>query len=113
MNIYYLFLGQDSRGDQVGEGSMPDGLQITYWISKPNAGNGLCSKAIRKLMDKSFLTENINFLEIQVDRANLVSKRVAAKAGFINFDSYDYEECGTDGLGIMNFISISPLELAM
>lgn len=92
-----------------GEGSRSDGLQITYWISKNNAGRGLCSKAVRKLMDMSFLMEDINFIEIHADRNNLASKRVAEKVGFIHYDSYEYLDSGTEGMGIMDvYIYLTP-----
>lgn len=103
-----------SWGKLVGEinfgaGSRPDGLQITYWIGKNNSGRGLCTKAVRKLMEDAFLMEDINFLEIHADKCNLASKRVAQKAGFIHYDSYAYEDKGTEGMGIMDvYIYLTP-----
>ena len=103
-----------SFGKLVGEinfgaGSRKDGLQLTYWISKNSAGRGLCSTAVKKLMEKAFLMEDINFLEIHADKNNLASKRVAEKAGFIHYDSYEYEDYGTDGMGIMDvYIYLTP-----
>ena len=92
-----------------GEGSRQDGLQMTYWVSKNNAGQGLCTKAVKKLMDKAFLMENINFLEIHADKNNLASKKVAKKAGFVHYDSYEYEGSGSEGTGIMDvFIYLTP-----
>jgi len=92
-----------------GEGSRNDGLQITYWVSKSHAGQGLCSKAVTTLMEKAFLMKGINFLEIHADKANLASKRVAQKAGFIHYDSYAYEDKGTEGMGIMDvYIYLTP-----
>ena len=92
-----------------GEGSRKDGLQITYWVSKTHSGKGLCSKAVRKLMEKAFLMEDINFLEIHADKSNLASKRVAQKAGFIHYDSYAYQDKGTQGMGIMDvYIYLTP-----
>lgn len=92
-----------------GEGSRKDGLQLTYWISKNSAGQGLCSKAVKKLMEKAFLMEDINFLEIHADKNNLASKRVAEKVGFIHYDSYEYDDFGTDGMGIMDvYIYLTP-----
>jgi hypothetical protein len=46
-----------SWGKLVGEinfggGSRHDGLQITYWVGKNNAGRGLCTKAVKKLMER-------------------------------------------------------------
>ena len=103
-----------SWGKLVGEinfaaGSRHDGLQITYWVSKNNAGRGLCTKAVKKLMEKAFLMEDINFLEIHADKNNLASKQVAKKAGFIHYDSYEYEGCGSEGMGIMDvYIYLTP-----
>jgi ribosomal-protein-serine acetyltransferase len=92
-----------------GEGSRQDGLQMTYWVSKNNAGQGLCTKAVKKLMDKAFLMESINFLEIHADKNNLASKKVAKKAGFIHYDSYEYEGYGSEGMGVMDvYIYLTP-----
>jgi RimJ/RimL family protein N-acetyltransferase len=92
-----------------GEGSRKDGLQITYWVSKRSAGQGLCSRAVKQLVDKASLMEDINFLEIHADKGNLASKRVAQKAGFIHYDSYEYKDCGTEGMGIMDvYIYLTP-----
>ena len=103
-----------SWGKLVGEinfggGSRHDGLQITYWVGKNNAGKGLCTKAVKKLMEKAFLMEDINFLEIHADKNNLASKQVAKKAGFIHYDSYEYEGYGSEGMGIMDvYIFLTP-----
>jgi ribosomal-protein-serine acetyltransferase len=103
-----------SWGKLVGEinfggGSRHDGLQITYWVGKNNVGKGLCTKAVKKLMDKAFLMENINFLEIHADKNNLASKKVAKKAGFIHYDSYEYEGSGSEGMGVMDvYIYLTP-----
>ena len=92
-----------------GEGSRQDGLQMTYWVSKNNSGQGLCTKAVKKLMDKAFLMQNINFLEIHADKNNLASKKVAKKAGFIHYDSYEYEGSGSEGMGVMDvYIYLTP-----
>lgn len=102
------------KGKLVGEicfssGSRPDGLQITYWVSKKYAGMGLCSKAVKKLVEKSFYLEDINFLEIHADKRNLASIQVAKKSGFIHYDSYEYSSKGTEGIGIMDvFIYLTP-----
>lgn len=92
-----------------GAGSRSDGLQITYWVGKNYSGRGLCTKAVKKLMEKAFFMEEINFLEIHADKNNLASRQVAKKAGFIHYDSYEYEGCGSDGLGIMDvYIYLTP-----
>ena len=92
-----------------GEGSREDGLQITYWIGKRYSGFGLCTKAVMYMIEKSWDLKHLNFLEIHADRANLASIRVAKKAGFIHYDSYEYETKGTEGTGIMEvFIYLTP-----
>lgn len=92
-----------------GEGSRPDGLQITYWISKRYAGQGLCTKAVQRLIEFSWRLPDINFLEIHADKNNLASIRVARKAGFIHYDSYEYSTKGTEGAGVMDvFIYLTP-----
>lgn len=93
----------------IGEGSRSDGLQVTYWVSKKHAGKGLCSRALKNIVDKCVLMEYVNFVEIHADKRNLASQKVARNAGFVHYDSYEYEDHGTLGIGIMDvFIYLTP-----
>ncbi len=96
-------------GIGFGPASERDGLQITYWIGKNYIRKGLCKRALAKVIEISLDYENINFLEIHVDRENVASSKIAKKAGFKLARSYSYESKGLHGLGIMDvYILLTP-----
>lgn len=104
-----VFKGKLVGGIGFGPASRKDGLQITYWISKNYIRKGLCKRALDRLVEISLSYENINFLEIHVDRGNIASSNIAKKAGFKLAESYSYESKGLSALGIMDvYILLTP-----
>jgi RimJ/RimL family protein N-acetyltransferase len=105
--VWNQMVGQISFGPS----STVDGLQITYWVGKNHAGKGLGTKAVSSLIEIAFLKRDIRYLEIHVDRANLASAAIPKKLGFKLYDSYDCDDKGTKGSGIMDvYILLSPKE---
>ncbi len=101
-NFAITFKGKLIGGIGFGPARKRDGLQITYWLSKKYSGKGLGKRALAKIIEKSLSYQDINFLEIHVDRANVASSRIAIGAGFKLTESYNYESKGLYGLGIMD-----------
>jgi RimJ/RimL family protein N-acetyltransferase len=54
---------------------------IGYWMDTQFCRNGICTQALKLLVDNSFKYLNLNRIEVIVAVSNLASQRVAEKAG--------------------------------
>ena len=64
-------------------GGRPATLEIGYWVRADSANKGVASAAVQCLLALARETAGICFVELQHDRANGASGRVAEKAGFL------------------------------
>ena len=60
-----------------------DGLELGYWIRSGDTRRGLATTVARTLTDAALAIEEITHVEIHHDKANLASRRVALKLGFV------------------------------
>jgi len=76
-----------------------DGLEIGYWIHAGHVGHGYAREASGALTDLAFGVDGIDRVDIQHDRANIASGRVAQALGYALVEEYEREitapgECG-------------------
>jgi ribosomal-protein-serine acetyltransferase len=81
--IYGIFLGDQVAGGsglhrRIGEG----GLEIGYWVHAGLLRRGIATTTVRILTAAAFSLPGIDRVEIHHDKANAVSARVAAAAGY-------------------------------
>ncbi len=60
----------------------PGGLELGYWINPAFAGRGISSHAAVALTAWALSKEDVGYIEVHNDAANLPSQGVARKAGF-------------------------------
>jgi ribosomal-protein-serine acetyltransferase len=82
--VYGVFVGDDVAGgtglhQRRGEGI----LEIGYWIHVEHVGRGYASELATTLTDTAFGIDAVTRVEIHHDRANLRSRAVPARIGFI------------------------------
>jgi RimJ/RimL family protein N-acetyltransferase len=58
------------------------GLEIGYALSREERGKGLCTEAVKLLLDYSFLTTLVARIQAHTDVRNTASQRVLEKTGF-------------------------------
>ena len=58
-------------------------VELGYWISEPNWGNGFASEAVRTMVDYVFESFAINRIVAEVFEYNRSSMRVLEKNGFV------------------------------
>ena len=87
---FHLFLPQDNGAHRfVGcLGIHPRCLQsqafeIGYWIRSDVAGRGICTLATKMMIVAGFQVMNLERLQIGCDQANIGSRRVIEKVGFL------------------------------
>jgi ribosomal-protein-serine acetyltransferase len=56
--------------------------EIGYWISESKQGNGLVTRACRKLVDMAFNSMALNRIQIRVGVNNIKSKAIPGRLGF-------------------------------
>ena len=64
----------------------PVGLEIGYWVRASHTRRGVATEAVRQLCALAFEDAEIQRVEIHHDRANELSGRVAARAGFTHVE---------------------------
>lgn len=63
-----------------------DGIEVGYWVGKPFWGRGICTKALKLLLESdNFPTQMDVFAKVMVQ--NFGSQRVLEKCGFSFFQS--------------------------
>jgi ribosomal-protein-serine acetyltransferase len=78
----------------------PGGLELGYWVRASSTRRGVATEAVRQLCALAFEDAAIQRVEIHHDRANELSGRVAARAGFTHVeDRQDIPEApGEEGV---------------
>lgn len=61
----------------------PSGIEIGYWVRVDRVGQGLATRAARLLTDAAFTMAHIDHVEIHHDNANVASRRVPEKLGYV------------------------------
>jgi RimJ/RimL family protein N-acetyltransferase len=61
----------------------PGGLEIGYWVHKEFTGRGFATRAAEALTTLGLGVADVTHIEIHHDRANLASRRVPDKLGFV------------------------------
>jgi RimJ/RimL family protein N-acetyltransferase len=78
----------------------PEGIELGYWVRASYTRRGVAAEAVRQLCLLAFEDPAIRRVEIHHDRANELSGRVAARAGFTHVeDRQDIPEApGEEGV---------------
>jgi ribosomal-protein-serine acetyltransferase len=61
----------------------PRGLEIGYWVHGAHIGKGYATLAAGALTSAAFTLESVDFVEIHHDEANVRSRRVPEKLGYL------------------------------
>lgn len=61
----------------------PAGIEIGYWVRADRAGRGIATRAARLLTNAAFSMDHIDYVEIHHDDANLASRRVPVRLGYV------------------------------
>jgi ribosomal-protein-serine acetyltransferase len=81
--IYGIFLGGAVAGSCGLHWRLEDGgIEIGYWVASAYLRRGVASTASRLLTDAAFTLEEIQFVEIHHDRANVASAGVPRTLGY-------------------------------
>jgi ribosomal-protein-serine acetyltransferase len=59
------------------------GLEIGYWVRGDRVGQGIATRAVAALTEAAFSIEGVDHVEIHHDAANVASRRVPEKNGFV------------------------------
>ncbi|WP_162930873.1 GNAT family N-acetyltransferase [Lactococcus allomyrinae] len=82
INAYMITLDEKSVG-MVGKYEQDELPEITYWIDRTFAGQGITTEAVRLLIER--IKARPIFASVAFD--NIASKRVLEKNGFVSTDS--------------------------
>ena len=84
------------------EGADSYGVQLLYWVRGNFQGNGIATAVVEMLTQVAFLGSAWDYVEIHVDRANVGSRKVPEKLGFIVDETYQMPPMGSKGTGVMD-----------
>jgi RimJ/RimL family protein N-acetyltransferase len=71
-----------------GKSSFLEGVQITYWVRKKFAGQGIGMWLVSQMIDYLFFVRDRDLVEIHTDLLNIASARIPEKLGFKVFSHY-------------------------
>lgn len=60
----------------------PKAVEVSYWVRSDRSGRGYATSAARALVDAALTMEEIKWVEIRMDAANLASAAIPPKLGF-------------------------------
>jgi ribosomal-protein-serine acetyltransferase len=89
------YAGGTGLHDRIG----PTGREIGYWVRASLAGQGIATEAARQLTEQAFAIPGVDHVEIHHDKANVASRRVPEKLGYVLVREVEDEveapgECG-------------------
>lgn len=70
--------------------------EIGYWLAPDARGRGICTRAVRLLVNWAFGTLDLDRVWLSVVVGNEVSRRVAERAGFVHVRDIAENECCDD-----------------
>jgi ribosomal-protein-serine acetyltransferase len=81
--------------DRIG----PAGREIGYWVRASLVGQGIATEAARQLTEQALAIPGVDHVEIHHDKANVASRRVPEKLGYVLVREIENEvqapgECG-------------------
>lgn len=71
-------LGACGLHDRIG----PGGVEIAYWLAQHATGQGLMTRVVGTLTDLVLTLDDITFVEIHCDEANVRSAAIARRLGY-------------------------------
>ena len=100
-----VVMGIFEGGEVVGGSGLhrrrgPDGLEIGYWVDCAHLGKGIATETAAMLTTAALALEEISFVEIHHDKANVRSRRVPERLGFVFLGESAAEPTAPSEIGI-------------
>lgn len=82
------YLGQLIAFGSSGKSTFSDGVQVTYWVRRSFAGQGVGRWLVNEMIDHLFYVRNRSIIEIHTDAFNIASAKIPRSLGFFPLNTY-------------------------
>lgn len=82
------YLGQLIAFGSSGKSTFNDGVQVTYWVRRSFAGQGIGKWLVNEMVNHLFYVRNLSIIEIHTDALNIASAKIPQSLGFSPLNTY-------------------------